>query len=67
MATHDVEFAAAVADEVIQMAGGEFIATGSARDVLAASPALAPQMAKVLAPVPALTLSDALTVLGVPS
>ena len=67
VATHDVEFAAAVADEVIQMAGGEFIATGSARDVLAASPALAPQMAKVLAPVPALTLSDALTVLGVPS
>ncbi|WP_255464846.1 ABC transporter ATP-binding protein [Dermacoccus sp. PAMC28757] len=67
VATHDVEFAAAVADEVIQMAGGEFIATGSARDVLTASPALAPQMAKVLAPVPALTLSDALTVLGVPS
>ena len=49
------------------MAGGEFIATGSARDVLTASPALAPQMAKVLAPVPALTLADALTVLGVPS
>ncbi|MCT1985704.1 ATP-binding cassette domain-containing protein [Dermacoccus abyssi] len=67
VATHDVEFAAAVADEVIQMAGGEFIATGSARDVLTASPALAPQVAKVLAPVPALTLSDALTVLGVPS
>ena len=67
VATHDVEFAAAVADEVIQMAGGEFIATGSARDVLTASPALAPQMAKVLAPVPALTLRDALTVLGVAS
>lgn len=64
VATHDVEFAAGVADEVVQMAGGEVIAHGPAHEVLTASPALAPQVAKVLAPVRALTVDDAMALLA---
>jgi energy-coupling factor transport system ATP-binding protein len=58
VATHDVEFAAQIADRVLVMAGGEIVADGPAPDVLAASPAFAPQIAKVLAPLPVLTLAD---------
>ena len=48
VSTHDVELAASLADRVIVMAGGEIVADGSAADVLAASPAFAPQVAKIL-------------------
>jgi energy-coupling factor transport system ATP-binding protein len=58
VATHDVEFAAQIADRVLVLAGGEIVADGRAPDVLAASPAFAPQIAKVLAPLPVLTLAD---------
>lgn len=47
--THDVEFAALCADRVLFMAGGKLIADGPAVDILAASPAYAPQVAKVTA------------------
>lgn len=67
VATHDVEFAARTANTVIAMAGGEIIADGPAASVLAASPALAPQVTKVLAPVAALTVDDARRVLGLAS
>jgi energy-coupling factor transport system ATP-binding protein len=50
VATHDVEFAAQVADRVAVLAEGEVVSTGPTRDVLAASPAFAPQVTKILGP-----------------
>lgn len=50
IATHDVEFAAKVADRVAVMADGEIVALGPAGDILGASPAFAPQVAKILGP-----------------
>jgi energy-coupling factor transport system ATP-binding protein len=50
VATHDVEFAAESADEVVVLAEGEVVSSGSTRDVLAASPAFAPQVTKILGP-----------------
>ncbi len=58
LATHDVEFAASVADRLIMMAQGEVVADGPARDLLTASPAFAPQVARILAPGPWLTVPD---------
>jgi energy-coupling factor transporter ATP-binding protein EcfA2 len=50
VATHDVEFAARAADEVVVLAEGEVVSSGPARSVLAQSPAFAPQVAKILGP-----------------
>ena len=50
LATHDVEFAAHVADEVVVMAEGEVVSHGPPRRVLAESPSFAPQVTKVLGP-----------------
>jgi energy-coupling factor transport system ATP-binding protein len=58
VATHDVEFAAVVADRVVVLAEGRVVADGSATDVLCDSPAFAPQVAKVLAPVRLLRLDQ---------
>jgi energy-coupling factor transport system ATP-binding protein len=46
LATHDVELVAEVADRVLFIAEGELIADGDSHDVLTASPAFAPQVAK---------------------
>jgi energy-coupling factor transporter ATP-binding protein EcfA2 len=48
VATHDVEFVALVADEVVVLADGEVVSSGPVRRVLAESPAFAPQVTKVL-------------------
>jgi energy-coupling factor transport system ATP-binding protein len=58
LATHDVEFVAAAADRVVVMAEGEVIADGGTAEVVVASPAFAPQVAKVLAPQPWLTVEQ---------
>jgi energy-coupling factor transport system ATP-binding protein len=50
VATHDVEFAAEAADSVVVLAEGEVVSAGPARDVLASSPAFAPQVSKILGP-----------------
>ncbi len=50
VATHDVEFAAHVADEVVVLADGEIVSSGPPRRVLAESPSFAPQVTKVLGP-----------------
>jgi energy-coupling factor transport system ATP-binding protein len=50
VATHDVEFVATVADQVVVMAGGEVVSAGVTAQVLAESPAFAPQVSKVLGP-----------------
>jgi energy-coupling factor transporter ATP-binding protein EcfA2 len=48
LATHDVEFAAHVADDVVVMAEGEAVSSGPPQRVLAESPSFAPQVTKVL-------------------
>jgi energy-coupling factor transport system ATP-binding protein len=58
VATHDVEFVATAADRVVVLAEGEAVADGPTTEVLVASPAFAPQVAKVLAPLPLLTVAD---------
>lgn len=50
IATHDVEFAASCADRVVVMADGDVVADGPTTEILTASPAYAPQVAKILAP-----------------
>jgi energy-coupling factor transport system ATP-binding protein len=64
MATHDVEIVAEVADRVIFLADGEKVADGPTLDVLLASPAFAPQVAKVMAPRRWLTVDDVLQANG---
>ena len=58
LATHDVELAATLADRIVVLAEGEVVADGPAREVVVASPAFAPQVAKVLAPQPWLTVAE---------
>jgi energy-coupling factor transport system ATP-binding protein len=58
VSTHDVEFAALASDRVIVMAAAEILADGPAADVLVASPTFAPQTAKILAPLPFLSVDD---------
>ncbi|MEU7614850.1 ATP-binding cassette domain-containing protein [Micromonospora rifamycinica] len=58
VATHDVELVATLADRVIVMADGDIVADGSTAEVMLASPAFAPQVAKVLAPAPWLTVEQ---------
>ncbi|WP_179670139.1 ABC transporter ATP-binding protein [Nocardioides thalensis] len=48
VATHDVEFVAHVADRVVVLAEGEVVSAGPVREVVAESPAFAPQVTKVL-------------------
>ncbi|OZM72063.1 cobalt ABC transporter ATP-binding protein [Amycolatopsis antarctica] len=58
VATHDVEFVATAADRVVVLAEGEIVADGSTPEVVVASPAFAPQVAKVLAPLEFLTVAE---------
>ena len=58
VSTHDVEFVAATADRVVVLAEGEIVADGPTTDVIVASPAFAPQVAKILAPLPYLTVAQ---------
>ncbi len=58
IATHDVEVVAAVADRCVVLAEGEVVSDGPARDVVIHSPVFAPQVAKVLAPLPLLTVHE---------
>ncbi|ANZ18972.1 Putative ABC transporter ATP-binding protein [Streptomyces noursei ATCC 11455] len=58
LATHDVELAAELAHRVVILADGEVVADGPTEDVVVSSPAFAPQVAKVLAPLPWLTVGQ---------
>ncbi len=58
VSTHDVEFVAEVADRVVVMAAGEVVADGPTTEVVVSSPAFAPQVSKVTAPGPWLTVDD---------
>ncbi|MGZ4497063.1 MAG: ABC transporter ATP-binding protein [Nocardioides sp.] len=48
VATHDVEFVAQAAHDVVVLAEGEVVSSGPVRRVVAESPAFAPQVTKVL-------------------
>jgi energy-coupling factor transporter ATP-binding protein EcfA2 len=65
ISTHDVEFVAAAADRVVVMADGDVVAGGSTVDVVGASPAFAPQVAKILSPLAYLTIDQVKTAVGV--
>nr|BEK70174.1 ABC transporter ATP-binding protein [Kitasatospora purpeofusca] len=56
VSTHDVEFVAAAADRVVVLAEGEIVADGRTDEVVVASPTFAPQTAKILSPLPYLTV-----------
>ncbi len=55
-----------VADRVVVMADGEVIAQGPTAEVVVSSPAFAPQVAKVLAPAPLLTVAQVRAAVGRP-
>jgi energy-coupling factor transport system ATP-binding protein len=48
VATHDVEFVAEVAAQVVVLADGEVVSSGPVRRVVAESPSFAPQVTKIL-------------------
>lgn len=58
ISTHDVEFAAMTSTRMLIMADGEIIADGDTHELCTSSPAYAPQMAKVFAPLPLLTPAE---------
>ncbi|MFD7383462.1 ABC transporter ATP-binding protein [Streptomyces anulatus] len=64
ISTHDVEFVARAADRVVVMAEGDVVADGPTTEVIVASPVFAPQTAKILAPLPYLTVDQLASVLA---
>ena len=58
VSTHDVEFVAECSHRVVVMAAGEVVADGPTTEVVVSSPAFAPQVSKVTAPGPWLTVDD---------
>ncbi|GAA2983920.1 ABC transporter ATP-binding protein [Streptomyces drozdowiczii] len=65
ISTHDVEFVARTADRVVVMAEGDIVADGPTTEVIVASPVFAPQTAKILAPLPFLTVDQVTAALDV--
>jgi energy-coupling factor transport system ATP-binding protein len=65
LATHDVELAAEVACRTVVLADGEVVADGPTHEVVVGSPAFAPQVAKILAPAPWLTVGSVAAALEV--
>ncbi|MFE6702280.1 ABC transporter ATP-binding protein [Streptomyces sp. NPDC057718] len=63
VSTHDVEFAARGADRVVVLAEGDIVADGPTTEVIVASPVFAPQVAKILSPLPYLTVDQVRAVL----
>ncbi|MFC9673183.1 ABC transporter ATP-binding protein [Streptomyces sp. NPDC056949] len=64
LATHDVELAAELSHRVAVLADGEIVANGPTPEVVVASPAFSPQVAKVLAPGKWLTVAQVREALG---
>jgi energy-coupling factor transport system ATP-binding protein len=64
LATHDVELVADVATRVVILADGEVVADGPTAEVVVGSPMFAPQVAKILAPGPWLTVTEVATALA---
>ncbi len=66
LATHDVEFVAEYASRVVVLTEGEVVSDGPTADVVTASPTFSPQVAKILAPQPWLTVAHVATALATP-
>jgi energy-coupling factor transport system ATP-binding protein len=64
LSTHDVEFVALAAERVVVLAQGQVVADGPTSEILTASPAFAPQVARILAPEPWLTVPQVAAALG---
>lgn len=64
LATHDVELAAELAHRVLILAEGEIVADGPTAEVVVSSPSFAPQVSKILAPQPWLTVPQVRDALG---
>ena len=64
VATHDVEFVATACDRTVVLAQGEVVADGPTAAVVCASPMLAPQVSKVLAPAPWLDVDAVIAAAG---
>jgi energy-coupling factor transport system ATP-binding protein len=58
LATHDVEFVAELADRVVVLGEGTVVNDAPVGEALAGSMMFAPQVAKVFAPLPLLTVAD---------
>ncbi len=58
LATHDVEFVAGLADRVVVLAEGAVVTDAATAEALTGSMVFAPQVAKVLAPLPYLTVTE---------
>lgn len=65
LATHDVELAAEVSGRTVVLADGEVVADGPSREVVIQTPVFSPQVAKILSPLPYLTVADVLSTLAV--
>ncbi|GAA4625618.1 ATP-binding cassette domain-containing protein [Actinoallomurus vinaceus] len=59
LASHDVELVAEIATRTVVVAEGEIVADGPTGEVVVGSPAFAPQVGKILAPLPILTVDQA--------
>ena len=64
VSTHDIELAAMVCDRVVMMAVGQVVADGSSREILTASTIFAPQVAKIVHPLPYLTVEEVVAAVG---
>jgi energy-coupling factor transport system ATP-binding protein len=67
IATHDVEFVAATCDRAVVMGDGDVIADGPTPEIVLASPAFAPQVAKILSPLRYLRAAQVADALDSPS
>lgn len=65
LSSHDVEFVARTANRVVVLSEGDIITDRPARDVLTASATFAPQVFRILRPVPFLTVDAVRDALGV--
>jgi energy-coupling factor transport system ATP-binding protein len=63
LATHDVELIAEVCTRVVMLADGEVVLDAPAREAMLASPVFAPQVGKIVAPLPYLTVAEVLAAL----
>jgi energy-coupling factor transport system ATP-binding protein len=64
LSSHDVEFVARTADRVIVLSEGDIITDGPVNEVLTASATFAPQVSRILRPLPFLTVDAVRDALG---
>jgi energy-coupling factor transport system ATP-binding protein len=58
IATHDVELAAEACDRVVMLADADIVVDADSRGAVTSSPVFSPQTAKIMAPLPLLTVAE---------